>query len=52
MSAYKITTASGKFFTVYTPVGDTYVSTELKEGMTIITGTSLADLDSSDWTYA
>lgn len=48
--AYKITTASGKFLTVYTPAGDTYVSTELKEGMTILTGTAFADLDYNDWT--
>ncbi len=50
--AYTITTASGKSLTIYMQVGDTYVSTELKEGMTINSGTSFADLNYSDWTFA
>lgn len=52
--AYKITTSAGKSLTILASAGGAYVSTMLKDGMTVDFGSSYSmdDYDYSDWTFA
>lgn len=52
--AYKITTSAGKSITIYASDGGVYLSTVLKDGMTLDFGSSIAiaDYNYNDWTIA